>query len=178
MEKNKFLAFSAIVGASVLAITVVMGAGQKGWLSALASGTVINKDNEYGCKGNCTGEYEIWHVKQLLQNDPNLNGSENVRFRVKYVGENLYGKWFQDYFQEYNKKDIDYHINELAVFVPCWNDIEKGRTDYKPGDIINLYGTISYEMVGAYTVKISNMVVYGVNNDVDTSLLPSVHYIH
>lgn len=140
-----------------------------------------NHINEYGCAGNCKGEYEIRHVKQILQDDPSKNGSPNVRFNIK-VSKYSYQfgmQFFQDVndYTEFNTTEsVTYQAihDQLAVIT----GIQNGMTNYTQGDIISVAGTVYWTQVyGIYTLEIQNAVVYAKNGVVDFSLIPPVNYI-
>lgn len=176
MTKKKVLLL-ATCAISAMMVAVVMLASGSG-LATFANAQ--NGTNEYGCAGNCTGEYEIRHVKGILQEHPELNGSENVRFKVKVskVADGL--QWFQDANDptEFNRiKDVtnEARTNQLATSTA---GIAQGLSGYKQGDIVAFAGTVYWSKVyGNYTLDIQNLSVYEINGKQDLSYLPPVNYL-
>lgn len=177
MEKQKrTLLFATLATMFMLTMTVVL-MGNRESFSAFA----VNHVNEYGCAGNCKGEYEIRHVKQILQDDPSKNGSTNVRLNIK-VSKYSYQfgmQFFQDvndYTEFATTESVTYQAihDQLAVIT----GIQNGMTNYTQGDEICVAGTVYWTQVyGVYTLEIQNAVIYAKNGVVDFSLIPPVNYI-
>lgn len=175
MTKKQTLLFATAALMATMIITVLLANGGN---SAIAN--AINQTNEYGCAGNCTGEYEIRHVKQILQDHPELNGSANVRFKVKVskVANGL--QWYQDLDDttEFARiKDVtdEAITNQLATSTA---GIAQGLTNYQQGDLVAFAGTVYWTKVyGNYTLDIQNLSVYRVNDKEDLKYLPPVNYL-
>ena len=175
MEKKKLMLLATCAVASTMMITVVLASGGQ---SAIAN--AINHTNAYGCAGNCTGEYEIRHVKQILQNHPELNGSANVRFKVK-VSKAANGlQWYQDLddtteFARIRDVTDEAITNQLATSTA---GIAQGLTNYQQGDLVAFAGTVYWTKVyGNYTLDIQNLSIYRVNDKEDLKYLPPVNYL-
>lgn len=176
MTKKKVLLLATCVMSAVMVGVVLLANGN----GSMAFANAVNLTNEYGCTGNCTGEYEIRHVKEILQNHPELNGSENVRFKVK-VSKAADGlQWFQDVNDptEFNRiKDVtnEARTNQLATSTA---GIAQGLSGYEQGDIVAFAGTVYWSKVyGNYTLDIQNLSVYEINGKQDLSYLPPVNYL-
>ena len=176
MTKKKVLLLATCAISAMMVAVVMLASG--GGLATFANAQ--NMTNEYGCAGNCTGEYEIRHVKEILQDHPELNGSENVRFKVK-VSKAADGlQWFQDVNDptEFNRiKDVtnEARTNQLATSTA---GIAQGLSGYNQGDIVSFAGTVYWSKVyGNYTLDIQNLSVYEINGKKDLNYLPPVNYL-
>lgn len=176
MESKKGLLIATVAICGAMMATVLLAANNNNISSVFA----VNRTNEYGCAGNCTGEYEIRHVKQILQNNPELNGSTNVRFKVKVskIADGL--QWFQDLddmteFTSIYDVTSEARTNQLATSTA---GIMQGLTRFQQGDLVAFAGTVYYQKVyGAYTLDIQNISIYRVNEIEDLNYLPPVNYI-
>lgn len=139
-----------------------------------------NQKNEYGCTGNCTGQYEIRHVKSILMSDPSKNGSQNVRFKVKYNGEWNGYKTFVDQDESIlSTFAIGSDPTKVMVCTDGMFEAKVGFTNYQVGDIVDIAGTVNYtsQNIGVKTLVLTSMVVWGVNGMMNTGLLQPVNYI-
>lgn len=176
MTKKQTLLIATCAMSAVMVGVVLLASGN----GSMAFANAANLTNEYGCAGNCTGEYEIRHVKEILQEHPELNGSANVRFKVKVskVANGL--QWYQDLddMTEFARiRDVtDYAVtNQLATSTA---GITQGLTSYKQGDLVAFAGTVYWSKVyGNYTLDIQNLSVYRVNDKTDLRYLPPVNYL-
>lgn len=171
MENKKalFLATVAVCGAMMM--TVLVAANQNGIESVFAT----RQTNEYGCSAGCTGEYYPSHVKSLLQANESLNGEQNVRIKCEYIRDN----YFKDMGMALTySPDSDSEAMVIDVSFTWWNE-ENGdyRSMIKSGDIVCMYGAVYYEFYGVKRLVIRDPVIYGVNSNINTSLLPEVNYI-
>ena len=73
---KKFVVCALFAVASIGAATGLMSNN----ISVLGS-----TKNEYGCQGNCTGEYEVRHVKQILTDYPSKNNTDGVRIKARLL---------------------------------------------------------------------------------------------
>lgn len=136
--------------------------------------------NEYGCRSNCTGEYQIRHVKRILEENPSKNYSENVRFLVKVSKNARSTQWLQDIDDpsEY-KVAADVNAEAQRDHLMCFSGIESGFTNYKPGDVIGVAGTVNRTKKGYYdyTLELLSPVIYKLNGKEDLKILPPVNYL-
>lgn len=175
MTKKQTLLFATCALCATMVITVLLVNGGNSMIA-----NAINQTNEYGCAGNCTGEYEIRHVKQILQDHPELNGSANVRFKVK-VSKAANGlQWYQDLddtteFARIRDVTDEAIANQLATSTA---GIAQGLTNYQQGDLVAFAGTVYWNKVyGNYTLDIQNLSIYRVNDKEDLRYLPPVNYL-
>ena len=175
MKRKKVLLLATSVMSAITLATVILFSSNQSFLA-----NAIDHRNEYGCTGNCTGEYEIRHVKKILQEDPSLNGAENVRFKVKVskVADGL--QWFQDLNDETRINSIFDVTNEARteLLATTTAGIIQGLTNFKEGDLVAFAGTVYWTKVyGNYTLDIQNLSVYRINNKEDLRYLPPVNYL-
>lgn len=138
--------------------------------------------NEYGCAHDCTGEYYVSHISNILAANPELNGTANVRVICKV--SNISG-WMQDI----DDNNVYTSVND-SNFTTAWchkmllqvSGVSYKAFNYKKGDTIAFYGTVNYNKKGENhykyaTVVMENITVYKVNGQEDLSLLPDVVYL-
>ena len=179
--KNKtLLAVGTLMMATVLVAAFMQTNQDKENRAFLTNASI--QTNEYGCAGNCTGEYYGSHVKELLVANPKLNGTENVRIIAK-VSKFAHGyQWFQDiddntYYKSYTQ--VTPTAIHDALFAIDGATFGYDLNKFKQGDIVAFYGTINYVkgQYGAYTLEVFRPTFYKWNDKVDLSLLPAVVYL-
>lgn len=174
MKNKKILSLAAIIGSTIAGASVLLTSNN-------LKGAFANyQTNEYGCVGDCTGEYEIRHVKQILQEHPELNGSQNVRFKVKVskMADGL--QWFQDVNDPMEFKKIKDVTNEARTgqLATSTSGIVQGLSGYVQGDVISFAGAVYWSKVyGNYTLDIHNLSIYRINEKEDLNYLPPVNYL-
>ena len=109
-----------------------------------------------------------------------VNGSANVRFKVK-VSKAANGlQWYQDLddtteFARIRDVTDEAITNQLATSTA---GIAQGLTNYQQGDLVAFAGTVYWSKVyGNYTLDIQNLSVYRVNDKEDLKYLPPVNYL-
>ncbi len=170
MQKKNLTIATAVVSAAMI-VGVLATVNHNNILTAFAG----IQENEYGCAGNCTGEYEIQHVKTILKDNPELNGSKNVRFLVKYTASYNGYQWYQDIFDDnnFNMFNIDANAPEhLMSASGISNGLDSSK--FSKGDTIGLVGTVN--LIGS-NLQITEVIYYKWNNTVNTNLLPPVNYL-
>ena len=166
-KKNMFITTAVV---STVMIVGILAIGNNNVLSAFA----VDRINEYGCKGNCTGEYEIRHVKSILQTNPEMNDIKNVRLLVKYAANYNGYQWYQDVLDvdKYNIFNIDANVTQLAAVSGITNGFDSSK--FIKGDIIGIVGTVN--LIGA-KLQITEAIYYKWNSKEDLKLLPPVTYL-
>lgn len=171
MEKKKTLLFATTAVCAAMMATVVLASNGGMITNAFA----FNQTNEYGCSAGCTGEYYPSHVKSILKEDASKNGEKNVRIKCEYIKD----VYFKDMgaILSYSA-DSDNEAMVIDVGFTWWNEENADyRSMIKPGDIVCMYGTVYYEFYGVKRLVVRDPVIYGVNSNINTSLLPEVNYI-
>lgn len=171
MENKKAIFLASVMMLSVVAIGVIVVNGKEETPTAFA----YSQTNEYGCTGNCTGEYHPSHIKKILENDPSKNGSHNIRIKCEYVND----VYFKDVGAQltYRAGD-DQEAMAIDVGFTWWNDVGIDyRSSIKQGDVVCMFGTVNYTLYGVKRVVVTDPIIYAVNETVNTSLLPDVNYI-
>ena len=171
MQNTKKATFVAATAAVVVACSVVSIIATRGGFPVIAA----NQTNEYGCVSGCTGEYYPSHLKELLASNPSLNGSKNVRIKCEYVKD----VYFKDVGATVTTQvSSDNNALALDVTFTWWNEKDVDlRSLIQEGDTVCLFGTVSYEIYGVRRLVVRDPIIYGVNDKVDTSLLPPVNYL-
>lgn len=171
MENKKVLLLSTAAICSVMTMTLLVAT----YPNAIQSAFATHQTNEYGCVTGCTGEYYPSHVKSLLQADPSLNGEKNVRIKCEYIKDN----YFKDIGAALTySPDSDSEAMVIDVSFSWWNDTTVDyRSLMKPNNTVCLFGTVSYELYGVGRLVVRDPIVYAVNDQVNTALLPEVNYI-
>lgn len=177
--KKKTIRVCVIAAMAIMASTTATVVANNSNFAKVFAG--IQK-NEYGCEHDCTGEYYVSHLSSILAANPELNGTANVRVICKV--SNI-GSWMQDI----DDNNVYTSIND-SNFTTAWchkmllqvSGVNYKAFNYKKGDTIAFYGTVTYNKKGENhykyaTVVMENITVYKVNGQEDLSLLPDVVYL-
>lgn len=178
---KKTIRLCAITALALLASTTAIVLASK--TNSFAKAFAGLQLNEYGCVSNCTGEYYPSHINQLVKANKDLNGTANVRVICKVSNNG----WYQDvdndavYTSWDAKKDDQFRHDWACGLVITTSGTWSNYKKLKAGDTVSFFGTINYRAKGnGYdydTVEIVNPTLYGVNDTIDTSLLPDVVYL-
>ena len=184
MNKAKKILASLAFGLAVAAV-----GGAVAFDNIIGSGSstyrALDNFNEYGCVANCTAEYEIRHVKSILAERPDLEGTMDVRIICRasrsFWGVNLfqdlddpadYSTWSMS---QMTQEEADGH---LMAFDGLENSFKGCR--YKAGDLVCAFGEVRYAKVGTKgrrLLTLRNPTVYRVNDAMDLGLLPPAVYL-
>lgn len=145
-----------------------------------AYGLRTNTTNDYGCVANCTAEYEIQHVYRLFENKPKNYSIDGIRFKVKFACDCAGNRWFQDLWDE-GTYELRSQVKENADHLLMLNGREQGLNNFKPGDTVCFFATISKTWSplggGDKVLYAENPTFYKVNGNEDLSLLQLPVYI-
>lgn len=179
MEKKKqTLVMATVVATAIVFGTMVMAVNHNNLTNVFAT----LSENEYGCAANCTGEYYVRHINELLKTNEQLSGTENVR--VIATVSRLKG-YYQDITYTTPIKEINQAVinNNLVIKVAPGQSFGFDSTNFKEGDTVAFFGTVKlqylqYKSFKDYVVTITNPTYYRWNDQSNLKLLEPVVYLN
>ena len=135
--------------------------------------------NEYGCRDNCTAEYQIDHAYRILDGRPTNYRIDGVRFKVKYSYYVQGMRWFKDINDPVSiacSADIKANLGSVIAVIGR----ETGLEGPREGQEASFFGSILWQWDPwgkRKIIYVENPTFYKVGDQEDLSLLQSPVYM-